>query len=78
MNLRGCRIGGRLAALAAPVVLCALCAPAAAAERETYFAPSFSAAASFDDNIFNYKRVIATGGESQNFALQPGDIVVVP
>jgi polysaccharide export outer membrane protein len=27
---------------------------------------------------FNYKKVISAGGESENFALQPGDIVVVP
>ncbi|HEY7508900.1 MAG TPA: polysaccharide biosynthesis/export family protein [Vicinamibacteria bacterium] len=27
---------------------------------------------------FNYKRVITAGGESENLALQPGDIVVVP
>lgn len=27
---------------------------------------------------FNYKRVVSTGGESENFALQPNDIVIVP
>jgi polysaccharide export outer membrane protein len=27
---------------------------------------------------FNYKKVVSAGGESENFALQPGDIVVVP
>jgi hypothetical protein len=27
---------------------------------------------------FNYKRVIAAGGETENFSLQAGDIVVVP
>jgi polysaccharide biosynthesis/export protein len=27
---------------------------------------------------FNYKKVISAGGESENFALLPGDIVVVP
>ena len=27
---------------------------------------------------FNYKRAISVGGETDNFSLQPGDIVVVP
>jgi hypothetical protein len=27
---------------------------------------------------FDYKRVITVGGETSNFSLQPGDIIVVP
>jgi polysaccharide export outer membrane protein len=32
----------------------------------------------FKRMTFNYKRIISAGGESENLALQPGDIVVVP
>lgn len=45
---------------------------------EPFFVQGRETGQTFKRFHFNYKRVIAAGGESQNFALQPGDIVVVP
>jgi polysaccharide biosynthesis/export protein len=37
-----------------------------------------NATQTFKRMYFNYKRLVTTGGEGENFALQSGDIVVVP
>jgi polysaccharide export outer membrane protein len=45
---------------------------------EPFFVQGRQAGQTFRRFYLNYKKVIAAGGETENFALQPGDIVVVP
>lgn len=45
---------------------------------EPFFVQGRQAGQTFRRLYLNYKKVIAAGGETENFALQPGDIVVVP
>ncbi len=45
---------------------------------EPFFVQGREPGKTFKRFIFNYKRVIAAGGETENFTLQPGDIVIVP
>jgi len=46
--------------------------------RDPLFGPGRGTGQAYKRLPFNYKKVISAGGESENFALQPGDIVVVP
>jgi polysaccharide biosynthesis/export protein len=45
---------------------------------EPFFVQGKPSGQTFRRFYLNYKKVIASGGETDNFALQPGDIVVVP
>lgn len=45
---------------------------------EPFFVQGKQAGHTFRRFYLNYKKVIAAGGETENFALEPGDIVVVP
>jgi polysaccharide biosynthesis/export protein len=45
---------------------------------EPFFVQGKPSGQTFRRFYVNYKKVIAAGGETENFALQPGDIVVVP
>ena len=45
---------------------------------EPFFVQGKPSGQTFRRMYMNYKKVIAAGGETDNFALQPGDIVVVP
>jgi polysaccharide export outer membrane protein len=45
---------------------------------EPFFVQGRQAGQTFRRLYLNYKKVVAAGGETDNFALQPGDIVVVP
>ena len=45
---------------------------------EPFFVQGREPGKTFKRFYFNYKRVITVGGETQNFTLQSGDIVVVP
>ena len=45
---------------------------------EPFFVQGKPSGQTFRRFYLNYKKVIAAGGETDNFALQPGDIVVVP
>jgi polysaccharide export outer membrane protein len=45
---------------------------------EPFFVQGKPSGQTFRRMYMNYKKVIAAGGETENFALQPGDIVVVP
>jgi polysaccharide biosynthesis/export protein len=45
---------------------------------EPFFVQGRQAGQTFRRIYVNYKKVIAAGGETENFTLQPGDIVVVP
>jgi polysaccharide export outer membrane protein len=45
---------------------------------EPFFVQGRQAGQTFRRFYLNYKRVVAAGGETENFALRPGDIVVVP
>ena len=45
---------------------------------EPFFVQGRRAGQAYKRLPFNYKKVISAGGETENFALQPGDIVVVP
>jgi polysaccharide export outer membrane protein len=45
---------------------------------EPFFVQGRQAGQTFRRIYVNYKKVIAAGGETENFTLEPGDIVVVP
>jgi polysaccharide export outer membrane protein len=45
---------------------------------EPFFVQGKPSGQTFRRLYMNYKKVIGAGGETENFALQPGDIVVVP
>jgi polysaccharide export outer membrane protein len=45
---------------------------------EPFFVQGRPSGQTFRRFYLNYKKVIAAGGETENFALEPGDIVVVP
>jgi polysaccharide export outer membrane protein len=45
---------------------------------EPFFVQGKPSGQTFRRIYLNYKKVIGAGGETENFALQPGDIVVVP
>lgn len=45
---------------------------------QPFFVQGRQTGQTFKRLYMNYKKVIAAGGETENFALQPGDIVVVP
>ena len=45
---------------------------------EPFFVQGKPSGQTFRRLYMNYKKVITAGGETENFALQPGDIVVVP